>query len=58
MIGSILCRLGLHRWHYLLSEVGYIPLDGWPVGTTCERCGEAHPAPIVPPTERPGGDSQ
>lgn len=38
-----------HKWHYLLSEVGYVPLHGWPLGTTCQRCGKEHPNPLPPP---------
>lgn len=40
------CFLLGHRWHFLLSKVGYVPLYGWPAGTTCLRCGIPHPKPL------------
>jgi hypothetical protein len=53
MARNIACLLFGHRWYYLLSEVGYVPLYGWPLGTRCQRCGVAHPSPLPPPP-RPG----
>ena len=29
MINRILCLIGIHAWHYEVSKVGYVPLDGW-----------------------------
>ena len=46
---NIFCRFGMHKWHFLLSEVGWIPLRGWPVGTVCMNCGIAHPKPLRKP---------
>jgi hypothetical protein len=43
---NLFCLFGFHQWHYLLSEVGYIPLSGWPKGTTCLKCGVPHPKPL------------
>jgi hypothetical protein len=51
MINRLLCLIGVHAWHYKLSEVGYVPLNGWPAGTTCEHCGQAHPNPLPPRSE-------
>jgi hypothetical protein len=48
MINRILCLAGIHAWHYRLSEVGYVPLRGWPIGTTCQHCGKSHPDPLPP----------
>ena len=47
---KFLCLIIGHAWHYRLSEVGYVPLHGWPTGTRCERCGAAHPNPLPVPT--------
>jgi hypothetical protein len=43
----LLCFLGFHQWSYKLSEVGYVLLDGWPLGTKCSICGKHHPRPIL-----------
>jgi hypothetical protein len=51
MINRLLCLIGVHAWHYKLSEVGYVPLNGWPAGTTCEHCGQAHQNPLPPRSE-------
>lgn len=48
MINHLLCLVGFHAWHYKLSEVGYVPLNGWPTGTTCQHCGKTHPSPLPP----------
>ena len=50
---NLACRFGFHRWHYRLSEVGYVPLKGWPLGTSCIRCGIPHPQPLDPPHSCP-----
>ena len=50
-----LCSLSFHHWHYRLSEVGYVPLRGWPTGTKCMYCGIPHPDPLpVPELEGQG----
>jgi hypothetical protein len=43
---TFLCLIGVQEWHFLLSEVGYVPLRGWPSGTTCLHCGKPHPRPL------------
>jgi hypothetical protein len=53
MINKLLCRLGFHQWHYMLSEVGYVPLKGWPKQTTCSHCGIPHPSPLPDPEHQP-----
>lgn len=54
MINRFLCRLGFHRWYYLLSEVGYVSLRGWPTGTKCLYCGIPHPNPLPVPEQEAG----
>ncbi len=40
MIRKILCAIGWHKWAWLLSEVGYIDLDGPPPDCAkCKYCG-------------------
>lgn len=46
---GIVCKILGHRWHYRLSEAGWVPLHGWPQGTRCMRCGAAHPHPLPAP---------
>jgi hypothetical protein len=54
MMSRLLCFFGFHRWRYKLSEVGYVPLKGWPFGTTCQHCHKPHPRPLpINPTETP-----
>lgn len=48
-MNKILCPIGIHQWHFLLSEVDYIPLHGWPAGTKCLHCGKPHPRPLPTP---------
>jgi len=54
MINPFLCSLSFHHWHYLLSEVGYVPLRGWPTGTKCLYCGIPHPNPLPVPEQEAG----
>ena len=54
IMSRLLCFFGFHGWHYKLSEVGYVPLKGWPFGTTCQHCHKPHPRPLpINPTETP-----
>lgn len=49
IMSRLLCFFGFHKWHYKLSEVGYVPLKGWPFGTTCQHCHKPHPRPLPAP---------
>jgi hypothetical protein len=49
MFDRFLCSIGAHSWHYRLSEVGYVPLRGWPEGTTCSHCAKPYPSPLPKP---------
>ena len=44
VFGKLLCRLGWHKWSYILQdaidEFGYLPMDGrMPKTATCDKCG-------------------
>ena len=40
----LLCRLGLHRWQYLMSPPAWQIRDAYESGIWCIFCGAKHPA--------------
>ena len=48
----LLCRLGIHRWQYLMAPPTWRIRDSYEAGLWCIFCGAKHPARPGNPTSK------